>query len=235
MSAGAKRFYEKTEIAETDGGFAIHLDGRGVKTPTGADLTVASRALAQAIAEEWAAQGEFIEPAAMPLTGLANTAIDRAPGYRRTMIEEILRYAGADLLCYRVEQPPDLAARQTAVWQPLLDWVAEAHGARLVVTTGVVPLSQPPDAIAALAAAVEALDDVGLTALGCASPATGSLVIGLALVAGHIDAKEATAISQLDEAFQWENWGEDAEAVARLGRLGDDIRAAAEFLKLAKT
>ncbi len=233
--AGAKRFYEAAAVAEAAGGFAINLDDRRLKTPAGAELIVPSRALAQAVADEWAAQGEFIEPAAMPMTGLANTVIDRTVGQRRAVVEEILRYAGADLLCYRVEQPPDLAARQTADWQPLLDWAAEVYGARLAVTTGVVPISQPPEAVQALGDAVEGLDDVQLTALGCAAPATGSLVIGLALVAGHIDADEATAASQLDEAFQSEFWGVDTEAAARLGRLKDDIRAAAEFLKLSKT
>ncbi len=235
MPAGAKRFYEAAAVAEAEGGFAVTLDGLPIKTPAGAGLIVPTRGLAQAVADEWAAQGEFIEPAAMPLTGLANTAIDRAAGQWRAMVGEIQRFAGTDLLCYRAEAPPDLVARQTAGWQPLLDWAAEVYGARLAVTAGVVPISQPWDALTALGVAVEALDDVQLTVLGCATAATGSLVVGLALVAGRIDADEASAASQLDEAFQSEFWGEDAEAVARLGRLGDDIRAAAKFLKLAKT
>ncbi len=235
MPAGAKRFYEAVAVAEAEGGFAVTLDGRPIKTPAGAKLILPGRPLAQAVADEWAAQGEFIEPAAMPLTGLANTAIDRAVGQRRVVVAEILRYARADLLCYRVAQPPDLAARQAADWQPLLDWAAEVYGARLAVTTGVVPISQPAAVLTALGDAVEGLDDVQLTALGCIVPATGSLVVGLALVAGRIDAEEASAVSQLDEAFQSELWGEDAEAAGRLGRLKDDIRAAAEFLKLAKS
>lgn len=233
-ASGAKRFYKEAGVAVSDGGFAVTLDGKPIRTPAGTKLTVPTRALARAIAVEWEAQEESILPSNMPLTGLANAAIDRTGPDGQRIIEEILRFAGTDLLCYRAESPPDLVERQAAHWQPLLDWAEEAYGARLEVASGVVPMTQPSAALAALRVGVEDLSGQELTALAAVTGAVGSLVVGLALIQGRLTADEAVQVSQLDEAFQADLWGRDDEAEDRRNRLGMDIQAAAEFLRLAR-
>jgi len=232
--AGAKRFYVKTGVEAADGGaFRVTLDGRTVKTPGGAALVVATKGLAAAVADEWAGQDETIKPDTMPLTGLVCAAIDRRTGPGRgAVIREVLRYGETDLLCYRAREPDDLIACQRAQWQPLLDWAAEALGARLAVTEGVVPVSQPPDAAAALERAVEALDDLTLSALVAATRASGSLVVGLALVMGRVDAETASRAAELDQAWQNEKWGEDSEALARRRALAAELRAVERLLAL---
>jgi len=212
----------------------VTLDGRAVCTPGGHVLAVPTEALARAIAGEWEAQGGEVRPHTMPMTRLASTAIDRVGPHRRAIIDQTLAYGGTDLLCYRAAGPPELVERQRAAWQPLLDWAAEACGARLGVTTGVTPVAQPAGALEALGARIEALDDWALTALAGVTGAAGSLVVALALAAGRIDAGEACAVSQLDESYQLERWGGDADAAARLRRLHADIHAAAAFLALAR-
>ncbi|MGE5145245.1 MAG: ATP12 family chaperone protein [Candidatus Eiseniibacteriota bacterium] len=227
-----KRIYKHVAVAAGEGGFGVTLDGRPVRTPGRAPLTVASRALAEAIAEEWRAQGDTVEPETMPLTRLASTALDLVPARRPAIVGEAAAYAGTDLVCYRAEAPVELVARQQAAWQPLLDWAAGRYGAALAVTTGVVPRPQPPEALAALRRAVEAEDDLSLVALHAATVAAGSLVIALALLEGRIDAAEAFALSQLDETFQIERWGEDSEATRRRAALRDDLAHAARFHRL---
>lgn len=229
-----KRFYEAAAVVAATDGFTVALDGRPVRTPGGVSLILSNRPLAQAVAEEWAAQDDTIDPRSMPLTGLANAAIDLGGGGRRTMVERACAYAATDLLCYRAETPRDLVERQARAWQPLLDWAAETHGARLRVTRGVVPVVQPPAALAALGRAVADLDDVRLAAVSATAGPTGSLVIALALVAGHIDAGEAWEAAQVDENFQREQWGEDAEDTARRARIKADIEAAGRFAVLGR-
>jgi len=232
LGSATKRFYKEAGIAPEGDGYSVTLDGRPLRTPGGAPLTAPTRALAIAVSEEWAAQDTQIRPHTMPLTQLTNTAIDRVAHERTDIVERMMAYAATDLLCYRAEFPPDLAVRQQANWQPLLDWVADTHGARLTVADGVIPVPQSPSALAALGAAVAVLDDIELTALACIAAATGSLVIALALTSGRIDAEAAYEVSRLDEAYQVERWGEDAEAVARQAGLRADIFAAARFLAL---
>ena len=190
--------------------------------------------LAQAVAEEWAAQDETIDPRAMPLTRLANAAIDLGGSGRQAMVEGARAYAATDLLCYRAETPRDLVERQVWAWQPLLDWAAETHGARLRVTRGVVPVVQPPAALAALGRAVADLDDIRLAAVSATAGLTGSLVIALALVAGHIDAGEAWEAARVDENFQREQWGEDAEDTAQRAQIKADIEATERFAALCR-
>jgi chaperone required for assembly of F1-ATPase len=168
----------------------------------------------------------------MPLTRLAATAIDRTAERRGEIVAEVANYAGTDLVCYRAAHPPALAARQEALWQPLIDWAAGRYDAGLAVTAGVVPMAQSPASLRAFVAAVAALDDFRLTALQAATAACGSLVIALALLEGRLDAAAAFAASQLDETFQIEAWGEDAEAAARRQVLAADIAAMAQFLEL---
>ena len=153
-----KRFWTSAEVAEAPGGFAVTLDGRQVKTPAKAPLVVPSRALAEAIAREWQAQDEKIDPATMPVTRGANAAIDKVRSQHAEVAALIADYGGTDLLCYRAEAPRELVARQSEHWDPLLDWAEAALGARLAVTQGVVPVAQPEAALAALGARVAAMD-----------------------------------------------------------------------------
>ncbi len=230
----SKRNYRETGIAPSQGGFAVTLDGRAARTPAGAPLAVPTERLAQAIADEWSAQVDKVRPHTMPVTQLAATAIDRVAENRQSVIKAVVQYAGTDLLCYRAEESDALAGRQRDHWQPLLDWIGEAHGARLRVTAGVLPIDQPPSAVGAIRRAVEALGDLELAALASATAASGSLVIALALAAGRVDAEEAYQASQLEETGQSERWGEDVEATEQRQRLRADIEAAAKVMALSR-
>ncbi len=234
-----KRFYSEAAVAPDQigsgvafGTFTVALDGRPIRTPAKRSLTLASQALAQAIAAEWQAQKDEVRPQTMPLTKLASTAIDRVRDRPGAVVDEIARYAETDLLCYRAEGPEELVARQHTTWQPLLDWAAERFQAHLQVTTGVVPMAQAPAAVAALRAAVAAHDAMVLAALQTATAATGSAVLGLAVAEGHIDGEAAWQASQIDETFQLEKWGEDGEAAERRAALRAEIVAAARFIDL---
>ena len=229
--AGVKRFYQDVGVDATGGGHRILLDGRPVRTPARQLLVMPNAALAEAVAGEWRAQGETIERAGMGLTRLVSTALDRMPALRGAAIDEALGYALTDLLCYRAAEPVELAARQGAAWQPWLDWLAEAHGARLVVTTAMLPVSQPEEAVARLRAAIEQLDDWRLVGLHGATTALGSLVLGLALLEGEIDAEQALAASLLDELFEIERWGRERRGERRQQVLRRDVAGAAQFLQ----
>ena len=229
-----KRFYKTVAVAPDAGGFGVHLDGRPVRTPAKALLRLPSSAFAKAVAAEWDAQREEIDPRAMPLTTLACTAIDLVAAKRAEVAREVTAYGGHDLLCYRAEAPADLAARQRAIWQPLLDWAALAFDAPLTVTSGIVSVPQTPSALASLSREVEGLGDFDLAALSSAVNAAGSLVIGLALRAGRIDAAQALEAAQLDELYQAERWGEDADAKRRHDGVAADLAAAARVFELLR-
>jgi chaperone required for assembly of F1-ATPase len=225
-----KRFYREVSIASDADGHRILLDGKQVHSPARKPLALPSRALAEAVAEEWRSQGETIERAGMALTRLVSTALDRMPALRSAAIEETLSYAGTDLLCYRAAEPAELALRQRRTWQPWLDWLAESHAARLRVTTTMLPVRQPAAAVRRLRAAIEPLDDWRLVGLHGATTALGSLVLGLALLEGAIDAEQALAASLLDELFEIERWGRERDAERRQQVLRRDVEAAARFL-----
>jgi chaperone required for assembly of F1-ATPase len=225
-----KRVYKQVTTRPAECGWGIALDGRPVRTPGKNDLVVPSEALAAAIAAEWDAQEGEIRPATMVLTRLAATAIDRTAVQRERVVAETANYAGTDLVCYRADHPPALAARQQAAWQPLIDWATLRYDAALAVTAGVIPTAQAPATLNAFARAVAAFDDFRLTALSDLTAACGSLVVALALLEGRLDAGEAFAVSQLDETFQIEAWGEDAEAAERRRALAGDIEATARFI-----
>lgn len=225
-----RRFYKAVATVEEKGGIALLLDGKPVRTPAGQPFRIAGRNLAQAIAGEWEAQGDHIRPHSMPLTQLAFTAQDRMQGETQAIRDTLIRFAETDLLCYRAEAPAELARRQTAHWQPLLDWAALALDAPLRVSTGIVPIDQPADSLRALARRLEALDPNRLAALASVTAASGSLILALALVEGQVAAEAAIVAAQLDEAYQREHWGEDEEATTRLVALAEEIRAAARFL-----
>lgn len=229
-----KRFYQKAESMPAVAGYGIAVDGRQVKTPAKHDLIVPNAALAAAIAAEWEAQQGEVRPATMPLTRLAGTAVDRSATRREAIVLQVANYAGTDLVCYRARHPPALAARQQAVWQPLIDWAVLRYDAPLVITSGVMPASQPPTSLRAFAAAVAEQDDFMLTALHAATAACGSLIIALALLEGRLDVAEAVAAAQLDECFQIEAWGEDAEQAERRRASAADVTAAAQFLSLLR-
>ena len=227
-----KRVYTRVETRPLDEGWGIALDGRALRTPGKNEIRLPSAALAAAIAAEWDAQQGDIRPATMPLFRLAATAIDRTAAQRDLVVAETANYAATDLVCYRADLPPTLTARQHAVWQPLIDWAAQRYGARLAVTTGIIPTPQSPAALRAFAAMVAAQDDFRLTALHTLTAACGSLVVALALCEGRLDADAAFAAAQLDETFQIETWGEDTEAAAHRQALAADIAAAARFIAL---
>ena len=229
-----KRFYTDAEVAGCVAGYTVELDAKLVRTPLRAALVVPNRALAEAVAAEWRAQTGEIKLDEMPLTRLAATALDRVAGRRESIIDEVVRHAGTDLVCYRAESPPELVERQRAVWQPLVEWAVRRFDAPLTVTDGVVPIEQPAAVLGALRAAVSGFTDFELTALHVAAAAAGSLVIALALAAREVDAAAATAASQLDERYQAERWGEDRDAAARRGALADDIGLATWFLGLVR-
>jgi chaperone required for assembly of F1-ATPase len=185
------------------------------------------------VVNEWLAQTETLCPETMPLTRLAATALDRIGTHRAAVVDALAEYAGSDLICYRADDPLDLVALQTALWQPLVDWAAEACGARLAVCVGVLPLVQPQPALDALRAMIEASSDRQLAALASVVPASGSLVVALAMLHGRLDADAAVEAALLDERWQAERWGVDEEAEARRAEIADDIRSAALFLSLA--
>lgn len=227
-----RRFYKEASSTEAADGFGVALDGKPILTPARAPLLLPTRALADAIAAEWAVQEERIRPAGMHLMQLAATCLDKVRPNRAFAIDQIAAFAGTDLLCYRAERPAELVARQRALWQPLLDWALATFDAPLLVTTGVAPLVQPPEAIGALRAAIMAQDDWRLTALHVATAVLGSVVLGLALVHGRIDAGEAFEAAEVDATHQIERWGEDHEATARRALLRQEIDAAARFIAL---
>ena len=225
------KFFKQAMAAPAEDGYRLLLDGKPVKTPKGRPLAVPSLALAEGLAAEWNALQDKIDPDALPLTRLANTALDGTTQNRALMLEDLARYAGGDLICYRAESPEPLIAREAAAWNPLLTWAKEALGAALAVTAGVVHCPQPEAAVQALMAAAARHDAFGLTALHLATGLTGSLVLALALAKGRLTAAEAWAAATVDEAYQTELWGVDAEAKARADRHLGDLQSAERFLR----
>ena len=230
-----KRFWREVAIVAGDGGFTVTLDGKPVRTGRGEPLVVAHAVLAEAIAAEWRGQGEKLDPAAMPLTRIAGAAIDRNAAGRAAVVDRVAAFAGTDLICYRAESPLALAQRQATQWQPLIDWAAGRFGARLGVVDAIAPCPQPAAALATLHKTVNAFDDLRLAALEAAVAAAGSLIIGLALAEGRLDADEAAATSQLDELFQAERWGDDPDAVRSRAERRQTLAAAAAVFATAGT
>ncbi len=228
----AKRFYKSAEAVEGDSGHGIALDGKPVRTPAGHPLGVPGAALANAVAAEWAAQDETIDRETMPLTRLVCTALDLVPERRVDIVAEVAAYAETDLICYRTDEPPALARRQAAAWEPLMAWADERYGARLAVTSSITPVAQAPKALKALRDAVAGEDDFALAGLGTATRAFGSLVIALAMRLGRLDARAAADASLVDEYYQLERWGEDAELAARCARVARDAADAERLFRL---
>lgn len=227
-----KRFYREVLVAPGEGGFTIQLDGRTVRTPDRADLAVPTAALADAIADEWRAQGDTVAPATMKLTGLANAAIDKVRPARAAFIADLAKYGESDLLCYRAGDPADLVAAEAAAWDPLLGWAQARFDIHFEIATGIVHRAQPPATVARLAEAVAARDDFALAALSPLVRIAGSLVIALAVAEGAIDAYAGFDAAHLDEIWQAGRWGEDAEATAARAARKADFLSAARFTAL---
>lgn len=227
-----KRFYKIVSVAREGEAFAVLLDGKKMRTRAKVPFLLPNQALAQVIASEWEDQEDTIKPQSMPVTRLAGTAIDRVAPARSHVIDELTAYAETDLLCHRADHPADLAARQDAAWQPLLDWAARTYSASLKVTVGILPQPQPEQALAALRGAVGGYGDMMLAGLHSATVGSGSLIIGLALAEGRIDAGGAFEASQIDETYQIERWGEDAELEAHRSAIRSDLNSTGEFLRL---
>lgn len=208
----AKRFWKETGITEGDTGFGVALDGRPVKTPAKAALILPTRGFAEAVAREWDAIEDQIDPREMPFTRTANAAIDKVTVQKAEVADMIADYGGTDLLCYRAEGPETLRARQDAAWDPLLDWAERIFGARLLVTSGVMHKAQPEAAQKPLRAAVHGCTAFQLAALHDLVALSGSLIIGLATARGQSAPEALWELSRIDETWQEEQWGEDEEA-----------------------
>ena len=226
-----KRFWKDAEVVE-NGGFGIALDGRRVKTPARADLAVPSHALAEAIASEWREAGGEIDPHAMPLTGLANAAVDRVAPEQEAFASGLAKYGETDLTCYRAESPAALVERQEQAWGPLLAWARRRFDVDFCVTASTTHVPQPQGTIERLAHAVAALDPFRLAGLSPLVTIGGSLVAALAVAEGAITAEEAWEAVSLDERWQLEQWGSDADAEVALANRRRDFLTAAKFLKL---
>ena len=232
-----RRFYEAVSVARAENGqHTVLLDGRALRTPLKKPLHLPTRALAEAIAAEWRAQEERINPAAMPLTGLANAAIDKAADEqeRAALTKHIGELAAHDLLCYRADEAtqPELAVRQRAQWDPLLDWAAQALGARLHCAQGIMPVTQPQEAIDALLPRYRQADAFAFIALFAMATLSRSAVLPLALLHGRIDAEQGWRAATLEEQWNMEQWGTDEQAQRQLEEKEQAFLAAARFLRL---
>ena len=219
-------------MSEGEGGFAVVLDGKEVRTPTGQGLRLPSRQLAEALAEEWQAQVEFIDPVTMPLTRLAHSVVDRVVPARELVRAEIVKYLTCDLVFYRAERPQELVARQARHWDPIIAWAREALAASFVPAQGVVHLSQPDHALSSAATAIPR-DPWRLGAVHLITTLTGSALIALAVAGGRLGTEQAWAAAHVDEDWNIEQWGGDALALERRALGFADMRAAATMLGLA--
>lgn len=211
-----KRFYDRAETLERDGLFHVALDGRTARTPARKPLAVASRAVAEALAAEWQAQAEQIDPARMPLTRLVNSALDGVADQHEAVRGEIVRYAGSDALCYRAGEPEALVERQDRIWNPLIAALEERIGGRFVMAQGVVFAPQPQNVLDAVTRRVAAIPaPVALAGAHNVMTLTGSTILMLALADGLVDAEAAWLAAHLDEDYQSEIWGRDEEAAER--------------------
>jgi chaperone required for assembly of F1-ATPase len=222
-----KRFYQHASIEERDGAFVLLLDGRTAKTPAQNLVALPTRTLGQAVDAEWQRQEATIDPAAMPVTRIVNSAIDGVRPRREAVIDDLVRYAGSDLVCYRAGEPERLVRQQSGAWDPVLAWAQEALGARFVLSEGVMHVAQPDQAVAAVRARVEAIaSPFALAALHVMTTLTGSILIPLVHAAGALTADEAWAAAHVDERFQESLWGEDEMALKRRAAREADFRAA---------
>jgi len=226
-----RRFYTAAGVGMVDGGFSVLLDGRPVKTPAGAGLVLPTTALAQLCAAEWGLQGEEIDFARMPITRLAFTAIDRAPGARAEVAEDVARYADADAICYFAEEPAPLVERELHRWGPMLDWAERDLGLHLERADSITHQPQSPAALVRVRALAQQLDDFALTGLAAAAGLFKSAVLAFALQRGELSGDAAFELSRLEESFQEERWGVDEEAAERATAMRKEAVALEKWFK----
>jgi len=225
-----KRFYETVTIQERQGAHHIEIDGKPVRTPAHGVLALPTRVLALRICQEWHEQEEWIDPLSMPLTQLANTALDRVYSHMDEVRAAISAYAGADLLCYRADEPQALAEAQRALWDPVLAWLEATYGARFDHGAGVMHLDQTAESIACIDRHLQSYDAFELTPLHVMTTLTGSAFLALAIAEGHLSTLQAWTAAHIDEDWQIARWGRDDEARRRRAQRFGEMRAAAEFL-----
>ena len=231
-TAMPKRFYAEASIAPVEDGYAIHLDGKPVRTPAKAMIVLPTEAAARLVADEFAAQGEFIDLPSMPVLRLVNTAIDGVASEADAVAEDILRFSSSDLLCYRADAPQGLVERQSQAWDPVLDWARDALGARFILAEGVMHVEQPREAIAAVSLhLLRKKEPLRLAALHLITSLTGSALLALAVEEGAIDAEQAWAAAHVDEDWNIAQWGEDAEASARRAARKRDMMATVALIR----
>ena len=231
--APPRRFYKTAAVGTHSNGFAVLLDGKVAKTPSRNPLAVTDRTIAEALAAEWEAQGERLDPASMPLTRIVNAAVDGVAGEMAAVRAEVVRYAGTDLICYRAEAPQPLVDAQSAAWDPLVAWAREALGARLHLATGIVHVKQDEAVLAAVDRALTPLDAFALAAVHTATTLTGSAIVALALFLGRLSVDEAWAAAHVDEDWQMRQWGSDEAIFATRARRKREMDAAGLMLRNA--
>jgi len=230
-----KRFYEAVSVAPLEDGFAVHLDGKPVRTPGKALLALPTERAADLVAEEFAAQGETINAVTMPVLRLVNTAIDGVASDPQAVLEDVLRFASSDLLCYRADAPQGLVDRQNQHWDPVLDWARGTLGARFNLAEGIIHVEQPRESIAVLGVHLaQRAEPLRLAAIHVMTSLTGSALLALAVDFGELDGDAAWAAGHVDEDWQVEQWGQDAEAVARRSARRRDMMAAVSLLDALK-
>jgi len=232
MTRRPKRFYSAVSVDGVAPTLRVLLDGKPMRTPAKRELAVPAKALAEAVAAEWGAQGAQIDPGTMPLTRLVNSALDGVAGREAEVRADVAKYAASDLLCYRAEGPVELVRRQADAWDPILAWARETLGVHLVTGQGIVPVAQPQAAVAAVERALARLDVFPLTAHHVMTTLMGSALLALAHTRGCLSAEEAWAAAHVDEDWQISLWGWDAEAKARRDRRWAEMQAASRLLAL---
>lgn len=226
-----KRFYKDVDVSESEAGWQVLLDGRPLRTPGRAVIVLPTRTAAEMVAREYAAQQEVIDPRLMPATRLVNTAIDGVATDPQAVLEDILRFAGTDLLCYRADAPERLIARQAELWDPVLDWARSELGARFFLSEGIVHVTQPRETISALGMYLRTrATPLRLAALHVMTSLTGSALLAIAVDAGELKVDEAWEVAHVDEDWNIAQWGEDIEAAQRRRIRGEEMRAAAELI-----
>ncbi|WP_374570989.1 ATP12 family chaperone protein [Phenylobacterium sp.] len=219
-----KRFYKEVAVEPEGAGFAVKLDGRTVRTPKGGKLVAPTRALADLVAAEWAAQTDVIELATMHATRLANTALEALPSARQATAQSVVQYAASDLICYFADEPQTLAERQALHWEPVLARAEAEIASAFVRASGIIHREQPAETLERVRELAEALDDFRLTGLAFGAALFGSAILALGVLRGWLSGEQAFELSRLDEAYQEEKWGVDAEAAERTARLMDEAR-----------
>ena len=231
-----KRFYKDVTINPGKDGHAIALDGKVVKTPARHSLALPTEALAKLVAAEWARQVDVIDPATMPVTRLVNSAIDGVATESQAVFDEIVRFSGSDLLCYRANEPERLVARQSERWNPVIEWAAREIGARFILAEGVIHQQQPREAISAFAAALRKYDmPMELASLHTITSMTGSAILALAFAEGWLPLADVWSLAHLDEDWTIEHWGSDEEAEHRRAQRFEEFQAATDVFSALRS